>query len=360
MLLIFFLTCLGIQSIYFILFTVGISKRTKEKNHENPEGVSIVVAAKNEIENLKKLIPELLNQSHENYETIVVNDRSHDETEEFLKSYSPKIKAVNITSTPDHINGKKYAITLGIRKAENDLILLTDADCMPRTENWVTEMASEASDKEIVLGFSGYSKKPGLLNYFIRFETIFTALQYLSLANLGRPYMGVGRNLAYRKSLFLENKGFFGYSKLVGGDDDLFVNKNSSQKNTAIMWKKDSQTISKPKTSLKEFLRQKSRHLGVGRYYKTIDKIILSVFSLTYLLSWLLLPWMVTYSNELYIVLGSFFFRAIIFYIAIIKSTKRLKLSFNVLGLPILDLLFVVYYCYTGLVALFSKRVTWN
>jgi len=361
MLLIIFLSCIAIQCIYFLVFTIGISK-SQNPNSLNREGISILIAARNEKDNLKVLIPALEKQNYDNYEIIIINDRSTDETEDYLTSLTPnhKIKTISISETPAHINSKKYAIILGVKKASNDLLLFTDADCIPRSQNWVREMAGMAKDKEIVLGFSGYEKKVGLLNYFIRFETLLTAIQYLGLAKLGKPYMGVGRNLAYRKSLFLKKNGFNGYSRLVGGDDDLFVNKNAIAANTAVNLSPDSQTISYPKKRLKDYLRQKARHLGAGRHYKSTDKIILGAFSLTYLLSWLLLPWLIAYSNELYVVLGSFFIRAVIFYIAIIKSTKTLKLSFNVLGLVFLDLLYVVYYCYTALVTLFSKRVTWN
>ncbi|MEP2774162.1 MAG: glycosyltransferase [Fulvivirga sp.] len=361
-LFIIFIICITIQCGYFILHIIGLLKlKHVEKEHSEP--VSIIVAAKNEYQNLQKLLPTLLEQSHADFEIIIVDDNSIDDTQDFLKEQSakyPQLKVVTVEHTPEHVNSKKYALTLGIKAAKNDLLVLTDADCVPKSNEWLNHMTKPAKDKDFVLGFSDYEKQPGLLNYFIRFETLFTAMQYFSIAKLFRPYMGVGRNLAYRKSLFLTNKGFNGYMNVMGGDDDLFVNKHATQANSSLVFEANSQTVSIPKTKLKSFLRQKTRHLNAGKHYKMSDKIILSAFSLSYLLSWLLLPVLFIYYNELYLVISSFLLRVLLFYVAIIISTKKLNLTFNVWGLLFLDILYVIYYCYTGVVALFTKRVTWS
>ncbi len=357
-----FIVCIVIQCSYFLFYIIGLLKlKHVEKEHFEP--VSVIIAAKNEYQNLKKLLPALLEQTHPDFEIIIVDDGSYDDTQDFLKeqnSIHSQLKVVSVEHTPEHVNSKKYALTLGIKAAKNDLLVLTDADCLPKSNEWLSQMALHAEDKDLVLGFSNYEKKAGLLNYFIRFETLFTALQYFSFARLFRPFMGVGRNLAYRKSLFLKNKGFNGYMSVMGGDDDLFVNKHATKENTSLAIEADSQTISTPKTNLKSFLRQKTRHLNAGKHYKMIDKIILSAFSLSYLLSWLLLPVLFIYCNELYVAISSFLLRVLLFYVAIIISTKKLNVTFNVWGLLFLDILYVIYYSYTGVVALFTKRVTWS
>ncbi|WP_343030507.1 glycosyltransferase [Fulvivirga aurantia] len=327
------------------------------------EPVSIIIAARNEYQNLKKLLPQLYAQEHPDFEIIIVNDQSYDETYDFLKAESasnPRLRVVNVDNAPDHVNSKKFALTLGIKAAKNDLLLLTDADCLPNSNQWVSTMASHASDKQFVIGFSQYETKPGFLNYFIRFETLLTGIQYLSFAALGKPYMGVGRNLAYRKSLFLENKGFNGYMQVVGGDDDLFVNKHATNKNTAVVAGSEAETTSIPKTTWKSFFKQKLRHLSVGKHYKTGDKIILGSFSLSYLLSWLLLPILLIAGGELYLVIGSFLLRSLLFYITFLISTKKLNVTFNVWGLIFLELIYVFYYIFIAVRALFTKRVTWS
>lgn len=357
-----FLTCIALQCIYFVCFIVGLLK-LKATNLSKPEPVSIVVAAKNEYQNLQRLLPVLNDQTHPDFEIIIINDNSADETYDFLKAQTAiynRLKVVTVENTPDHVNSKKYALTLGIKAAKNDLILLTDADCIPSSNKWAEQMSQHAANKSFVLGFSDYEQKPGLLNYFIRFETLFTAIKYFSVANLFRPYMGVGRNLAYRKSLFLKHKGFNGYMGVMGGDDDLFVNKHATKANTALVLEESSQTVSLPKANLKSFLRQKTRHLNAGKHYKMTDKIILGSFSLSYLLSWLLLPILIICCNELYVVISSFLLRALLFYLTLIISTKKLNVTFNVWGVLFLDILYVFYYSYTVVVALFTKRVTWN
>jgi len=360
-LVILFLACVAVQCTYFIIFLIGISNTKSERKGSN-EPLSIIVAARNEANNLKSLLPALYKQNHPDFEIIVVNDQSYDETYDLLKAESEQnsnLKVVTVENTPEHVNSKKYALTLGIKAAKNDLLLLTDADCIPESEDWATTMAARAGKKQFVLGFSDYIKKPGLLNYFIRFETIFSGIQYLSLAAIGKPYMGVGRNLAYRKSLFLNNKGFNGYMHVVGGDDDLFVNKHANKSNISLATGADTIVYSHPKETWKSYLKQKLRHLSVGKHYKVTDKIILGIFSLSYILSWLLLPILLFY-NELYIVISSFLIRSLLLYLTFILSTKKLNVTFNVWGLIFLELIYVFYYSCTGLAALFSKRVTWS
>lgn len=360
--LLFFLVCIGIQCIYFVLFIIGLGK-SKTTSVDTPEPVSVIIAARNELKNLQDLLPKLYEQDHTEYEIIVVNDQSTDDTYDYLKSASasqPKLKVVTVESNPDHINSKKFALTLGIKAAKHDLVLLTDADCVPSSEKWIHHMAAAAGNKTFVIGFSDYFKKSSFLNYFIRFETILTAIQYLSFARLGRPYMGVGRNLAYRKSFFLGNKGFNGFMKVTGGDDDLLVNKYATSANTAVVIDKHAQTLSHPKDRWSDYKRQKLRHLSAGKLYKMKDQIILAIFSLSYILSWLLLPVVLLTSNELYLVISSFLLRTLILHLTFIYSTKKLNVSFNVWGMLVLDLAYTAYYCYMGLVAIFTKRITWN
>jgi glycosyltransferase involved in cell wall biosynthesis len=170
-----------------------------------------------------------------------------------------RLKMVNIDSTPAHVNGKKYAITLGIKAAKHDWILLTDADCRPNNEQWIRVVSERCSeDKNFVLGYSAYEKRPGFLNLFIRFETLLTAIQYIGFALAGNPYMGVGRNLAYRKSVFLENKGFNNFLSVTGGDDDLFVNQHATAKNTAVVLGRRCTCEFVPKNNVKRILSPES------------------------------------------------------------------------------------------------------
>lgn len=353
----------SIQIFFLLLLLISLQrKRAPGPQHKPP--VSVVVCARNEVMNLQKLLPALYSQQYEHFEIIVVNDHSSDETYDYLREENdkvPNLKIVNVEHTPDQFNSKKYALTLGIKAATHDVILLTDADCQPATNQWVATMAANISENTAInLGVSYYEKNPGLLNSFIRFETLWTAIHYIGFALLGFPYMGVGRNLAYRKSLFLKNKGFNKYLGLTGGDDDLFVNNHATKANTTTTTGPEALTISIPKKSWRSFYRQKLRHLSVGKHYRPVSKLLLAIFWLSHIFSWLLLALVTVMGIELYIVGGSFFIRTLLLYLTFISACKKFGVKFDLWGLVFLDVIFVFYYTFTGVVALFTKRVRWS
>ena len=198
----------GIQLLYWLFYFVGLLrlKSIAPGGRETAPGISIIVAARNELENLKTLIPALMVQDHPDYEVIIVSDRSTDGTVEYFNKIDGEyenLKTTHIDDLPQHISGKKFAITMGIKAAKHSQVLITDADCLPFSSSWATEMSSGFNHgADIILGFSNYFKLPGFLNFFIRFETLLTGIEYLSAAANKLPYMGVGRNLAYKKRPF--------------------------------------------------------------------------------------------------------------------------------------------------------------
>ena len=250
---------------------------------------------------------------------------------------------------------------MGIKAAENEIVLLTDADCLPFSDQWVAAMASKYGQKEqIVLGFSNYRHLPGFLNYFIRFETLLTGIQYLAAAAMGSPYMGVGRNLSYSKTLFLNNKGFRGYQDVVGGDDDLFVNKHAKGSNTAVAIGANAMTISVPKTSWGDFFNQKIRHMAVGKLYGFRAKFFLSVFSLTWILVYILsLTLFLLGTEPIYIayLLGG---RLLLMLLTFIVAKHKTGIAFGVAGVVFLDVFYSIYYIFAGTRALFAKTIRWR
>jgi len=360
-----FLTAAGIQVIYWLFFLLGLARLGEGNiNNNHPlEGISIIIAARDELENLKRLIPVLLKQNHPNFEIIIIDDRSDDGSDEFLinqEKEHTKLKALHIYDKPEHISAKKYAITLGIKAAKYKQVLLTDADCLPLSESWASEMASGFNnDKDIVLGFSNYTKLPGVLNYFIRFETLLTGIEYLASAANKLPYMGVGRNLAYKKTLFLENKGYLGYQELTGGDDDLFVNKYSNGSNTCTIVGKNAVTTSIPKTSWREYWHQKTRHLHIGKFYLPKTKGTLAVFNLSWIFSWILGAWcIISLENWQWVVYG-LLLREIIILSSFFLATKKLGIAFEMAGIIFVDILYVIYYIFVGIRALIVKTISW-
>ncbi len=291
-LLYMFIICWIIQLFYhWVVFSrLAFYKPRKKKRVFHP--VSVIISAKNEYINLKNNLHLVLEQDYPEFEVVVVNDTSDDDTLELLKYYELKyshLKIVNITQNLNFFRGKKFPLALGIKSAAHELLLMTDADCRPISNQWIRKMAGNfRNDIDIILGYGSYERKKGFLNKLIRYDTFHVAMQYLSLSLMGKTYMGVGRNLAYRKPLFYKNKGFSSHYKVQSGDDDLFINRAANSGNTRIEIDKESHTVSTPASALKEFCNQKKRHISTARYYKNKYKMILGIYSLSQFLFWIL------------------------------------------------------------------------
>lgn len=359
-----FLGLFAIQIIYWIAFMAALSRKKEQKEGRENLPVSVVICAHDEEENLRRLIPVLLAQDYPKFEIIIVNDRSNDNTFDMLLEETGKdhrLRMVHVNHTPQHVNGKKYGLTLGIKAAQYEWVLLTDADCQPKNERWIRAMsAGFETDKKFVLSYSPYYREPGFLNAFIRFESLMTAIQYLSFALLGNPYMGVGRNLAYRKSLFLEMKGFNNFLNVTGGDDDLFVNQHARGKETSVELGEDTLVYSIPKRTWGSFFRQKLRHLSVGKLYRFKHRFLLGLFVLTGMLSWFVGIPLAIFSGYAYWIAGVLVLRIILLTITTHIAVKRFGQRFEVWAVPFLDFVYSIYYLSTGLVALVSKKVRWK
>jgi glycosyltransferase involved in cell wall biosynthesis len=250
--------------------------------------VSVIICARNEAENLDAYLPLVLTQNYPEFEVIVVNDCSSDDTEMVLNKYSsqfPNLRISHIREDKKFSHGKKLAVTLGIKAAKYPILLFIDGDCRPESNQWIRKMAAHITgNTEIVLGYGGHFPKPGLLNRYIRYDTLTIALQYFSFALCKIPYMGVGRNLAYKRSLFYHGKGFSRHYHLASGDDDLFVNEHANRYNTAIEFSHSSHTRTAPKESFEKWYFQKKRHFSTNTLYKPSHKFLLSVEPLSRLL----------------------------------------------------------------------------
>jgi glycosyltransferase involved in cell wall biosynthesis len=279
-----------IQLFYYLFFFTRIAfYKQKTKSVSQTQPVSVVICARDEAANLTKNLPGVLVQQYNTtHEVIVVDDNSFDESRYILEAYQKKfrqLKAIELKQEAKHIPGKKFPLSIGIKEAKYEVLLLTDADCVPASENWIDKMQEGYKDKtEIVLGYGAYNKKKGFLNKLIRWECFHSALQYLSYAKAGVPYMGVGRNLSYKKSVFFRHKGFSSHNNIPSGDDDLFVNMAATATNTEIAIDKDAFTLSEPPLSWKQWKKQKRRHYSTGRYYKAMHKFLLGLYSLSHFL----------------------------------------------------------------------------
>lgn len=348
---------------YQLFFLIGMVRIKRTDHPDNWPGASVVVAARNEYKNLQQLVPSLLEQVYENFEIIIVNDRSDDESFDFLMQLknNPRVKVVFVDHLPDHVNSKKYALTLGIKAASNDILILTDADCLPASRNWLKGMVS-AYEKgtNIVIGYSPYRKEKGFLNSVIRFETHMTGIMYLSAAANKMPYMGVGRNLSYRKEFFLKNKGFNGFQEVTGGDDDLFINKTAGASDVNIALSPDCTTVSIPKRSWKEYLNQKIRHLSVGKYYRNSDKIFTGLFSLLHISSWIAFTIVLIFDFYPLIFGLLFLLSHILFILNFRMLNTKSGTYFSLWVVPFVDFIYGFFYIFVGIRTLFTKKVEWT
>lgn len=324
-----FLSSFVIQLFYYLFFysRLAFIKQKPKRSKKTP--VSIIICAKDEAPNLKENLPSILDQDFDDFEVIVVNDCSQDETAAVLENFEARYKHLKVTTIkkdPKFSHGKKLALTIGIKAAKNEWLLLTDADCKPESKKWLTLMQRNfTTATSVVLGYGGYLKKPSLLNNLIRFDTFFIALQYFGFALRGIPYMGVGRNLAYRKSLFFKTKGFSSHLDLLSGDDDLFIGAVANANNTRVEFDPLAQTRAVPETTFGNWVRQKRRHFTTGWHYRRSVKWLLGTEIMSRILFYTTFFCFIFSQNLLYPVLILFLFRWIIMGIIFNKAMNRLK-----------------------------------
>lgn len=288
----FFSFCLItlIQLFYYLFFFNRLASHkpvVKDASHTNP--VSVIICARDEAANLAKNLPGSLVQNYStSHEIIVVDDNSFDDSRYLLENLQKEfrhLKVIELKQEAKMIPGKKFPLSVGIKTAKHEIVLLTDADCVPASECWIDKMqATYDDDTEIVLGYGPYHKKKGMLNKLIRWETFHTALQYLTYAMAGKPYMGVGRNLSYRKTIFFRHKGFSAHNHVASGDDDLFISAAATKKNTKINIDPETYTLSEPAKTWAQWAKQKKRHYTTAKYYKPVHKFLLGGYSLSHFL----------------------------------------------------------------------------
>lgn len=360
-----FLFAFAVQVLFWLLLFRRLAnyRETTPVRDKRPP-VSVVICARNEVQNLKRLIPKLAVQQYPDYEIIVVDDASTDNSAaiilEFQKKY-PILHLLKIASKSS--TGKKEALTQGIQAAKHEVLLLTDADCFPASTYWIDSMVSRLNrEQEIVLGFSPYRPESSFLNKWIRFETIYSATQYFSFALAGMPYMGVGRNLGYTRSLFLRNRGFSGHRHLASGDDDLFINQSANKHNCAINLDPASFVFSLAKSNWKRYYYQKTRHLTTATSYRPIHQWMLGLLAWSHLWFYLggifLLGW---YPQSLPLVLILFLVRMGLiwyFYRRILKTLQSESLWW---WIPLFDLLYCLFYLvFVPALIKTGKRNTWT
>lgn len=361
------LSILLLIQLYYIVIVYGKLSRYKvqKTDLEHFPPVSIIICAYNEQENLKAFLPSVLEQDYPEYEVVVVNDCSEDETKWILKEFATRYPHLKVVEIQEHVqlkHIKKFVLTIGIKGTKYNNLLFTDADCQPNSDQWLRGMAIQFTEKkEIVLGYSPYFKENGFLNKLIRFETAHTAMSYLSYALKGDAYMGVGRNMAYTKELFYRGKGFNAHMHIRSGDDDLFVNHNATKDNVAIAIHPDEHVYSVPKSTWKSYYKQKSRHAGASVLYKSKHKSMLATQLVSAVLFYIaLFISLIAYPSQWHYAVGAYILRLMAQLIVYSYNYRKLGVSDLMLWLPILDPFFYFYICINGLFNRKKKQTSWK
>ncbi|WP_460894174.1 glycosyltransferase [Rufibacter soli] len=359
--------CVLVQFFYELYYFLPLAFQ-KDPVPQDPAALpplSILVAAHNEVENLQELLPLLLQQEYpQPYEVILIDDRSWDGTHVLVKEYqleNPHLKLVRVKETPPFMSPKKYALFLGVKAAQNEHLLFTDADCRPASNHWAQRMAGGfVGGHDIVLGVSPYMQIYGFLNSLIRFETFLTAMQYLSFAKRGKAYMGVGRNLAYTKSTFFRNKGFSSHIRSLGGDDDLFVQEAARHSTVQIMLDAESHTQSFPETKWRSWWRQKRRHMAAGRQYAGVERFRIGLFVLSNILFYIISLVLLGLQHQtpyVGVIIGARYVAVWVIYMAV---ARRLQDPFKWWLLPVLELGYYLNYIGIGISVLMTKKIRWK
>jgi len=344
----------GLQIIYLIAglrALAGFKQDTVPEIPENP-AVSVIICARNEAHNLALRLPAILAQSYPQFEVLVADDGSEDATPAVLAGLQQRflnLRFRKIDAAEKPFPGKKGALQVAVAEAAHDILLFTDADCLPASPYWIGEMTAALSkEKEIVVGYGPYEKTSGFLNLFIRAETLWSFSQVKAFFRFGVVYMAVGRNLCVRKSTFLRASRHPIWNKTLSGDDDMLMRICATKQNTAILGRAETKMASPAKDTWKSYRHQKQRHFSTGKYYRWPVKMLLAGLSGSHTLSWLLLPFVIfcfLKSPTLLVqaALGIFGLRTLLFYAVFYRQSRREKDPFPVWAPLVFDVALALY-----------------
>ena len=355
------LLCFGITFIIQLIYHWCVfsklafyKKKDKTKSDDQLEPVSVVVCARDAYEYLQDLVPVLLTQDYPDYEIVIVNDCSEDETEEWLKDIErrePKIKPVQLRQHLNFFNGKKFPLSMGIKSAKNDLIVLTDVNCLPTNSQWLRSVVnSYGNNTEVVIGYSPYMNKKGVFNQIMRFDAVQYAMQYLSAALNKHPYMGIGTNLSYRKELFYRHKGFTSHYTTSVGDDDLFISQVAKGKNTEVLIDAENAILTTPPHKFGMWAHIKSSRYSTIPQYDVKAKASSALFTWSHFLFYASFIALMLLKPAFALSIGAVYYIPILVFFFLLRygsqmiiyhgATKRLGEKGLLPGLIVYDLIF--------------------
>ncbi len=362
MITLFSIFILSVQILFWLL-TYQLKKDFSQLKSIIPKKLvpfSVIISARNEARNLIEYLPSILEQDYPTYEIIIIDDNSTDDTCEILNHFKSQYAHLHIIKIEHKkSDGKKEGLQQGIMNAKYEWLVFTDADCYPKSDQWLRKMASKCDEKtEIILGYSPYRKENGLLNDFIRYETFMTAVIYGTFTQIGMPYMGVGRNMAYKKSKFLTTVNKEKFEKTASGDDDLAVNAMATSHNTVLQFEEKARVISLSKTTFSDFIKQKTRHLSPSTQYKAKHQWLLGLLAMSQATFYPVIIFLCFLNFNLAVFI--FFVRMMTMVPLQISLMNKMEAKDLRNKVILLDLLFFLYYWYISFKWLKTKNSAWN
>jgi glycosyltransferase involved in cell wall biosynthesis len=344
-------------NIFYLAYIFWIKKdRKSEGNFE--KGISVIISARDEAENLNKFIPKILNQQYKNFEIIVVNDRSSDNSSQILSEFESEFenfRFLEVHERKSDWNPKKWALKQGVELAKYDYLIFTDADCYPKDELWIQKMANGFLESDFVIGNGIYENEPTFLNNFIQFENYQTSIAMFGLAQKSNNYMALGRNFGIKKSHYQQ----FDWGNLInqtGGDDDLLANKIGI-KSIAVV---DGATVSIPKNSWSEYFSQKTRHVSVSTKYSMKNKAIIGLYNLSQLSFYLLIMSVLLSNVHLILAISLILFRTLILFLNFANAKKCIGLRLAFSRILVLDFCYNIFLWIVGFRSVTVGEIKWK
>jgi len=352
-----------IQLFYFWVFFSRLAFYRRKNIETRQPPVSVIITSHSELNFLGDNLPFILQQDYPEFEVVVVNDNSDDDTSDFLTQLSletPNLQVVELKQSLNWFKGKKFPLSIGIKSAKYDFVVLTDADCHPTSSTWLSEIVSASKpNTEIVLGYSTFATTSGI-NRLLRFTAFYDALFFLSMALSGIPFKGNGKNLAYKRQLFYRQQGFISHYIIKAGDDELFVNKAAKKRNTEVMISNDSRVISQKPITLGDWLKKEKTRLSLRRHFRFPHRLLLSLYALTSLLFYGLFTTLLVLHISWIILVPVLMLRILSQWILFGKGTKKLSER----GLWFLSPIFEFFIMLTDIILwfiiLFTKKNKWT
>lgn len=359
------ITLVLFQVLYYIIVygRICFHKSPKEELEHFPS-VSVVICAKDDAYNLERRLPFILEQQYPNFEVVVVNDASRDESEyvlRVLQEIYPNLNVVHLYENVNRFLGKKYPISIGIKSAKNEIILLTEADTQPCGYNWITEMVKGFEPKtQMVIGHSIYESKNTFISSLIQYEHQTSSMNYLGNAILKNPYMGTGKNLAFTKKMFFAVNGFIPQYNIPVGEDQVFVNKYAHSKNTKVVLTKDSISQTAPKEKYYEWMIQKKRNYRSLSFFKLKDKLTVSLMPITTVLLYSLIAISIIYKFPWQYAVMALIIKYTIQIIIYFKTSRKLGTKQVAFLSPLYEIIFLPFNTIIRISSLLTKRDKWK